>query len=313
MSFTEKLSTITIPLSLFIGVFGVFVGLALSKKVNRNKLIKTIKKMDFGQEYLKSVINFWAEQFYWIFGRSYFSKRQFITIPLYTLTISSIFFLIWIIHIYIFNNPEYKFLADFPIGYKLAVKDYYEKGIFGGFLLDFIVIFITKFILRFTEESNYFSLKFVILFLISIIFSYLLFSIIIYIYRVMDMVSLYLDVAPNDPIPVLTYEPIKYLSSSLKLFTQETTIHVTSTGLYTTYFIPEPVLFYCAMTTHAMILLVFITSILSLFLSKLKIFSLFLTKNAGSPQTNAYMIIIFAFLIILSIPIGLIAILVVIA
>ena len=313
MSFIEKLSIITIPLSLFIGVFSIFIGLAFSTKKNRKELIDNIKVMDFGQGYLNSLINFWVEQFYWIFGRSYLAKRQIITIPLYTLTISAIFFLIWIIYLYIFNNPEHKIIANIPISYKLAVKDYYEKGIFGGFILDFIVIFMTKFSLKFTKKNNYLSFKFIILFLISIIFSYFIFSIIIHMYRVMDMVSLYLDVAPNDPIPVLTYEPMTYLSSSLKLFTPETTIHVTSTGWYTTYFIPEPLLFYCATTTHAMIFLIFIISILSLLLSKLKIFSLFLSKNAGTPQTNAYMTIIFAFLIILSIPIGLMAILVVIA
>lgn len=307
MNSLEILSIVTIPVSLFIAIFGVFVGIAFATKKNRTEAIRIIQQMDFGKGYLVGLLTLWAEQFYYIFGRSYWAKRQLITVPLYTLTISGIFFLIWIAYLYIFENPKHLIVVDFPVAYKLAVKDYYYKGIFASIFLDFIVIFLTKFLLKVGTKVNFISIKFILLFFIGIIFSLFLFSNIVFIFRVADMVMLYSELAPYDTLPILPYDPISYLFSSLKLFTPETIIHVTSAGWYTTYFMPEPLLFYCAITTYAIIFLIFLISLLSLMLSKLKVFSLFLSGNIGSPKTNAFVIVIFSILIFLSIPVVLFA------
>lgn len=303
MNLIEILTILAVPISLFISVFGVFVGVAFSTRKNRREATVIIQQMSFGQSYLISLLKLWTEQFYWFFGHSYWSKRQIITIPLYTLTISVFFFLIWGLYLYIFNNPKHLIIAKFPISYKLAFKIYYETGIYFSIFIDLIVILMTKILLKVSKKYGYLSIKSLSLFLINITLSFLLFSFIVFIFRLYDMVSLYSSVAPNDDLPVLPYKPISYLISSLSLFTQETTIYVTSAGWYTTYFMHEPLLLYCAITTHAMFFLIFTISIISSFLSKLKKISLFFSKNIGTPKNNAFAIIIFSFLIITTLPI----------
>ncbi|WP_213069583.1 hypothetical protein, partial [Acinetobacter soli] len=145
------------------------VGVAFSTRKNRREATVIIQQMSFGQSYLISLLKLWTEQFYWFFGHSYWSKRQIITIPLYTLTISVFFFLIWGLYLYIFNNPKHLIIAKFPISYKLAFKIYYETGIYFSIFIDLIVILMTKILLKVSKKYGYLSIKSLSLFLINII------------------------------------------------------------------------------------------------------------------------------------------------
>jgi len=118
------------------------------------------------------------------------------------------------------------------------------------------------------------------------------------------MVRLYTELAPNDSIPIMPYTPLANMASSLRLFYPQTIIHVTTQGWFSTYFMPEPLIFYCAVVGQLTLLLITLGYQIAIGLEWLKNLCVGFVKNVGTPQANGYSVIIL-------VPLGLISILII--
>ncbi len=222
---------------------------------------------------------------------------------MYTLAVSGIFFLTWIIYLYIFRNPTHSLSANLPMNFNQSASDFYHKGIFATLLIDFITIQLTKVAIRTGVKSGYYSGRFVLIFLTTFAIAYFMFSIAVFYFRIEDMVRLYIELAPNDQIPVMPYAPFANMASSLSLFYPQTIIHVTTQGWFSTYFMPEPLIFYCAVAAQMSLLLITLAYQMATGLERLKNLCVGFVSNVGTPQANAYSVIVLAILGMVSIPV----------
>lgn len=303
MKLTDFVSLAAIPISILAGAAVTFVGVALSTKKSRLETIKAIKSKNFGATRATRFATLWVLAFYKAFGKNFLSKRQLLTIPIYTMVVSGMFFGIWIFYLYVFQDNNSFFRMSLPITFKQSLSDFYRKGVFATLVIDFIAIQMTKVAIRVGERRGFLSIKFIAVYLLSILICYFIFSFSIHIFRLEDMVSLYLAVAPNDVIPVMPYAPIKSLSSSLSLFFPQTLIHVTSQGLYSTYFMPEPLIFYCAVAAQLSLFLIMLGYQCAIGTDKLKNICIEFVSRIGQPETNANSVIVLMVLWLISIPI----------
>ena len=237
MTLIEFISLITVPVTLLTTATMVFVSVALATKKNRLETVKIIQSKSFGVNLFSMTGELWALYFHRLFGDRLLAKRQILTIPIYTLIISGIFFLIWIAYLYIFRNPTHSFSATLPLTFKQAASDFYHKGIIATLFIDFIAIQLTKMAIRTGAKSGYYSARFILIFIANLAAAYLIFSFVIFFFRVEDMVRLYVELAPNDPIPIMPWKPVDNLVPSLSLFYPQTIIHLDATHRSDTYFL----------------------------------------------------------------------------
>lgn len=303
MTLIEFISLVTVPVTLLTTAAIVFVSVALATKKNRLETVKVIQSKGFGANQFSTVAGLWAIYFHRVFGDRVLAKRQLLTIPAYTLVVSGIFFLTWIIYLYIFRNPTHSFTAHLPINFKQSVRDFYHEGIIATLLIDFITIQLTKLAIRTGTKSGYYSVRFAVIFLATLTTAYFIFSIAVFYFRIEDMVRLYSEFAPNDQIPVMPYAPFANIVSSLRLFYPQTIIHVTTQGWLTTYFMPEPLIFYCAVTAQMALFTITIGYQIATGLERLKNLCVGFVRNVGTPQANAYSVIFLVFLGLASLPI----------
>jgi hypothetical protein len=303
MNTIEFISLITVPITLLTTAAIVFVSIALATKKNRLETVQFIQSKSFGVNYFTTAGGLWALYFHRIFGNRILAKRQILTIPIYTMMVSGIFFLTWIVYIYIFRNPTHSFPANLPIDFNQAVKEFYRKGIIATLLIDFITIQLTKVTIRTGAKYGNSSARFILIFLATIASAYFIFSIAVFCFRIGDMVSLYMELAPNDPIPILPYAPLSNLASSLSLFYPQTIIHNTTRGLFSTYFMPEPLIFYCAVAAQMSLLSITLGFQIAAGLELLKRICIGFVTSVGTPQTNANSVIVLVILGLASIPV----------
>jgi hypothetical protein len=303
MTLIESIGLATVPVSLLTGVALVFVGAAFATKKNRLETIQAIQSKDFCANRFTTVAGLWALYFHRLFGDRILAKRQILTIPIYTLLVSGIFFLTWLVYLYIFKNPSHTLSGHLPITFKQAVSDFYHKGIVATLLIDFATIQFTKVAIRTGTRIGYYSARFAIAFLATLAIAYFLFSIAIQFFRIEDMVSLYMERAPNDPMPVMPYAPFANLASSLSLFQPQTFVHVTTQGWFSSYFMPEPLIFYCAVAAHLSLVAIALAYQVATALERLKNLCIGFVKSIGTPQSNAYSVISLVVLWLASIPV----------
>ncbi len=303
MTLVEFISIATVPITLLATVSIVFVSVALTTNKNRLETVKAIQSKGFGVKGFSTVASLWALYFHRVFGDRILAKRQLLTIPLYTLVVSGIFFTTWVVYLYIFRNPTHSVAASLPGVFKQSASDFYHKGIIVTLLIDFTTIQLTKMAIRTGFKVGYCSFPFFLVFLTTLAFAYLIFSIAVHYFRVEDMVYLYANLAPNDQVPVIPYEPFVNMASSLKLFYPQTIIHVTTQGWFSTYFMPEPLIFYCAVAAQASLFFITLAYQIATGLEWLKNMSIGLVRNAGTPQVNAYSVIFIVVLWLISVPI----------
>lgn len=292
MTLTDFIAVVSVPLSLLAGGAGIFVGIGLSNKEERLKTIKGLQAKDFGQKKIQFAINTWSNIFESFFGSRYLSRRQLLSIPVYTVVMSIVFFATWIAWIYLLQNPEHK-LGPLPIAVSLALSDFYGQGILACIVTDVIAIQLTKFSLRRLNESGLFSAGFVISYLINLVVCFFIFTVIVFMFRVEDMVRLYIQAAPHDPMPVVPYTPFDYIGSSIDLFHLETTIYATSRGWFSMYFMPQSVILYCAIATQSTLLFMIVASGLFQAAQLSKTFLLSVVRGMGTPRTNANGVVVF--------------------
>ncbi|MBY4767527.1 hypothetical protein [Burkholderia ambifaria] len=303
MTLTDFIAVVSVPLSLLAGGAGIFAGIGLSSKEERLKTIKGLQAKDFGRQKIQFAINTWSHIFERFFGSRYLARRQLLSVPIYTVVMSIVFFSLWIAWIYLLQNPEHR-LGPLPIAVRLALSDFYGQGILACMITDVIAIQLTKRSLRKLNESGIFSARFVVSYAINLIVCFFMFTVVVFVFRVEDMVRLYMQVVPHDPMPKVPYTPFEYIRSSIDLFHLETTIYVTSRGWLSMYFMPQSVILYCAIATQSTLVFMIIASGLFRASQLSKIFLLSAVRGMGTPQANANGLVIFFVTSLFGIAIG---------
>lgn len=302
MTLIEFAGLVSIPLTIVSTGAALFVSVALATKKNRMETIKVLNSRSFGEARFADLANTWVLFFERFFGRTFLAKRQLITIPLYTLGVSGIFFAIWILYLYIFRNPTNSFAAPLPFNLIQAIKDFYSYGIFASLLIDTVTIQLTKACIGTGRRYGFNNGRFYSMFLLALLAACFLFSVAVFLFRVADMVQLYLTYAPQDEMPVMPYRPLEYFNASLSLFQPQTLIHVTSAGWLSTYFMPEPLIFYCGVTAHLSLLFVGFAHQIAIGLAKIKTTCLRFVKAVGTPEANADSIVLMVLLSMFALP-----------
>lgn len=292
MTLTDFIAVVSVPLGLLAGGAGVFAGIGLANKEERLKTIKGLQAKDFGQKKMQFAAATWSNIFKRFFGSNYFSPRQILSIPVYTIFMSIVFFVTWIAWMYLLQNPEHK-IGPLPIAVRQALSDFYGQGILACVATDVIAIQMTKFSLRRLSNHGLFSVKFLISYLSNLAICFFIFTGIVFVFRVEDMVRLYMQVAPFDAMPLVKYTPIEYIKSSIDLFHLETTIYPTSRGWYSTYFMPQSVILYCAIATQSTLIFMIAATGLFRICQLSKGFLLSVVRGMGTPRANANGLIIF--------------------
>lgn len=307
MTLTDFIAVVSVPLSLLAGGAGIFAGIGLSNKEERLKTIKGLQAKGFGQRKIQFAINTWSNIFEHFFGSHYLARRQLLSIPIYTIIMSVAFFATWIAWIYLLQNPEHK-LGPLPVVVRLALSDFYGQGILACIVTDVIAIQITKFSLRRLNGSGIFSARFLVSYLINLAACFFMFTVVVFVFRVEDMVRLYMQVAPHDPMPAVPYTPFDYIRSSIDLFHLETAIYVTSRGWVSTYFMPQSVILYCAIATQSTLVFMIVATGLLRASQLSKTFLLSAVRGMGTPRANANGLVVFFVASLFAIAMGFMAI-----
>ncbi|MFJ5537453.1 hypothetical protein [Vreelandella titanicae] len=303
MTVVDFVALVMVPITVLATATGVMVGVGLGTKKNRLATISVLQAHTFGAPRLEQFSQLWSSYFETLFGKEILARRQLITVPLFTLLVSAGFFLTWVLYVYIFKSQTSSLFVSLPPTMRQAAHDFYTKGVIATIALVFCAIQLTKLSVRGGKKSGFCSSWFYILAAFSIVVIYFLFSIVVHFFRVEDMVWLYAELAPTDPLPVMPYAPFSNMASSLSLFHPPTTIHVTSQGWYATYFMPEPLIFYCAATAQASLLGIAVSYQVAAALEKIKLASIGFLNLVGTPEANAASVVIFIVIGLLAIPV----------
>jgi hypothetical protein len=234
----------------------------------------------------------WSNIFERFFGSHYMARRQILSIPIYTIFMSVVFFVTWIAWIYLLQNPAHK-IGPLPIAVRQALSDFYGQGILACVATDVIAIQLTKFSLRRLNDGGIFSARFLASYLINLAVCFFLFTVVVFVFRVEDMVRLYMQVAPYDAMPIVKYAPFDYIKSSIDLFHLETTIYTTSRGWFSTYFMPQSVILYCAIATQSTLVFMIVATGLFRASQVSKAFLLSAVRGMGTPRANANGVVVF--------------------
>ena len=191
MTLIEFITLVTVPVTLLTTATIVFIGVAIATKKNRLEIVRIIQSKNFGANHFSTAGNLWALCFYNLFGDRILAKRQILTVPIYTLIVSGIFFLIWIAYLYIFRNTTHSLSVSLPATLKQAMSDFYHGGIIAALLIDFVTIQFTKVALRTGVKYGYHSVRFFLIFLATLVVAYFIFSVAVFYFRFEDMVRLY--------------------------------------------------------------------------------------------------------------------------
>jgi hypothetical protein len=313
MSLAEFVSLLMVPITVLATATGVVIGVGLGTKKNRLETIRVLKARTFGAQRLSALAQLWSFYFHTLFGSRILSKRQLLTIPVFTLVVSAGFFATWIVYVYIFQNETGTLFVDLPLTMRQAAYDFYTKGIVATLVIVACTVQLTKVSILVGKRYGYGTLRFHVAFFLTIAIAYFLFSVAIFFFRLEDMVRLYADLAPNDPLPIMPYAPLSDMASSLSLFHPPTNIHVTSQGWFATYFMPEPLIFYCAATAHVSLFGIAISYQIAVGLEKLRLTCIEFVTVAGTPELNATSVVIFIIIGLLSLPVMIVAIAAIVA
>lgn len=308
MTVVDFITLVMVPITVLATATGVLIGVGLGTKKNRLETVRVLQAHTLGAPRLEQLSQLWSSYFETFFGKEIMAKRQLLTLPLFILLVSAGFFLTWIIYVYIFNNQAGSLFVSLPPTMKQAAHDFYTKGIIAAIVLVFCAVQLTKLSVRCGKKHGFCSSRFYILVASSTIATYFLFSIVVHFFRVEDMVWLYSELAPTDPLPIMPYAPLSNMASSLSLFHPPTIIHVTSQGWFATYFMPEPLIFYCAATAQASLLGIAVSYQIAAALEKVKLASIGFLNMAGTPEASAASVVIFIVLGVLVIPVILLSI-----
>ncbi|NIG35510.1 hypothetical protein F3J42_16650 [Pantoea sp. Ap-959] len=295
---------IAIPFSAVLSLCGILLGLfsfdekrkiLISLKISELISTKKVKAEKFAQ--------WWSAKFFLLFGKSFFSKRQILTVPFFTILYSSLLFVSWFLWVLIFYNPEHVMPAHIPTVLDASINSFISYGFLYSLLLDFISISITRVYIKYSLRNRFSSFKAILFFITSIFLIVFLFTIVIYKLKISSIDDLYtMQGLYLEKRPITNWEPVQTFYSSLNIIHNETMIIVTSKGLMTNYFIPQALMLYTSLMTQISLIIIFLCYILIKSLTRLEILSLFLVKNAGTASMSAWGFIALAVILIICIP-----------
>lgn len=303
----DLVGALIVFISIIFSVTIVFLGVALATKKSRMEILKTLGGMDFGHNGIVRIAQLWARSFQRLFGTTLFAKRQIISVPLYTLVVSVVFFSAWLLDLYLFNNPEHVFNVLPPLSVLQAFVDFYTKGLIVAVAIDFVTIQLTKLSINVGVRRGFCSLRFALSFLLTIMVAYILFTAATYWFRWSDMNELYNALPAGEVRPNVEYSPFSDFYYALSLFQPPTIIHVTSQGWITTYFMPEPVLLYCAITGTLSLVAITLAYLFAQGVELLRRFCLGFVSSVGTPRANALSVVVFMVLGLVLLPMCLFA------
>ena len=289
------------------GCTGVLVAVAFSTKKSRLEILKTLSGMSLGRDWFIGIAQLWASFFQRVFGRTLLARRQLISIPLYTLLVSLVFFVVWLLDLYLFKNPEHVFNVPPPPNVLQAIKDFYSKGLLVAIVIDCMTIQLTKWSINVGMRRGFGSWRFLWCFSATIALAYLLFSAAVYWFRWSDMNELYALLPADEVRPTITFSPLRDVLYSLSLFQPVTFIYATSEGLVSSYFMPEPILFYCAVTGTLSLLTITVAYQFARGAELLRRLCMGFVSHVGTPRVNAMSVVFMMLLGLLLVPLCLMA------
>lgn len=235
----------------------LFVALAMAFPSFREALANDARRWHYGVNWVQIAVECWSRTFITLFGRRYFSARSFITVPAYTVLVSVGLFSWWFVKLHFSEDAAGSFSFSMSPIVRQFLKDYYlGGGLIAAVLIDFVSIAVTKKALRVGANRGYLSWRFAIWMMISIGGAYTLLTLAVHFFRVLDTVTMYTIIAPSDFIPVVPYSLFPFgVEQWIGMVNPPTLIHATEKGFFTTYFMPEPILFYSAMAGQATLML----------------------------------------------------------
>jgi hypothetical protein len=294
---------VAIPFSAALGFCAILLGLFSFDEKRKSKIKTNINNIFSNKSNATNFSQWWAKNFFFIFGHSFLSKRQLLSIPSFTILYASILFVSWFIWVIIFNNPEHVMPKHIPTSMNLALNDFVINGFIYSLLLDIISISLTRCYIKYSLKNEFSSIKAIYLFLIFTLTILTLFSLVIYHLKINSIENLYIDHQLYfERRPEIRWEPLSILNESLNLNHNETMIIITSKGWLSSYFIPQALMLYTSIMTQLSLMIIFMCYAISKILLKTKILSLSLLKNAGTPKMSAWGFIILAVLLVLTIP-----------
>jgi hypothetical protein len=237
------------------GVLLALVGFNKNYRTQIDQQIRRLEDTGWGLQTLRKAVIIWLQTFVWLFGRKLFSWRFLVFTPVYTLVISVLLIAVWVFVSYAefytthsFNSPVYM-----SVWMKEEIHEWFSFGILIAIALDYPAVFLTKLSLRSLSKRTPGPLAFAAISVLLTFCIYFVFSLAIHALRVYDMITLYEWLAPNDPLRPARYELFPLPIEEWVTLHPATIIHVTSQGWISTYFFPEPILFYCMVATASML------------------------------------------------------------
>src|SRR5690606_16178233 len=160
MTIAEFVALMMVPITVLATATGGFIGVGLGTKKNRLETVRILKAHTFGAKRFEKLAQLWSSYFEIIFGLNVLNKRQWLTIPLFTVIVSAGFFATWVAYIYIFKNQAGTLFVPLPLTMKQAAHDFYTKGIFATLVIVACAIQLTRFSIRAGKKSGYCSARF---------------------------------------------------------------------------------------------------------------------------------------------------------
>ncbi|NMZ13440.1 hypothetical protein HBO07_19350 [Pseudomonas proteolytica] len=304
----EMIGALIVVATVLFGCTGVLVAVAFSTKKSRLEILKSLSGMSLGRDRFIGIAQLWASCFQRVFGRTLLAKRQLISIPLYTLLVSLVFFVVWLLDLYLFKNPEHVFNVPPPPNVLQAIKDFYSKGLLVAIAIDCVTIQLTKWSINVGMRRGFGSWRFLWCFSATIALAYLLFSAAVYWFRWSDMSELYAMLPADEVRPTIAFDPLRNVLYSIALFQPVTFIYATSEGLVSSHFMPEPILFYCAVTGTLSLLTITLAYQFARGADWLRRLCMGVVSHVGTPRTNAMSVVFMMLLGLVLVPLCLMAI-----
>ena len=304
----EMIGALIVVATVLFGCTGVLVAVAFSTKKSRLEILKSLSGMSLGRDRFIGIAQLWASCFQRVFGRTLLARRQLISIPLYTLLVSLVFFVVWLLDLYLFKNPEHVFNVPPPPNVLQAIKDFYSKGLLVAIAIDCVTIQLTKWSINVGMRRGFGSWRFLWCFSATIALAYLLFSAAVYWFRWSDMSELYAMLPADEVRPTIAFSPLRDVLYSIALFQPVTFIYATSEGLVSSYFMPEPILFYCAVTGTLSLLTITVAYQFARGADWLRRLCMGVVCHVGTPRTNAMSVVFMMLLGLVLVPLCLMAI-----
>lgn len=302
-------SLVAIPFSTALAFCAILLGLFSFDDKRKKGIAAKITRIFSSKNKVSDFSQWWVGKFFYIFGSGFFSKRQLLSVPFFTVLYSSVLFVLWFVWLLIFANPEHIIPKAMPFSIKMALNDFISYGFGYSLCLDFISIALTRAYIKHSLKNKFNSLKGLAFFVLSTATVLFLYTLVIYHLKVNSIEDLYVgqrlfyETRPN-----ISWNPISILSSSLNINRNESLIIVTSKGLLSNYFIPQALMLYTSLITQFSLIIIFMCYLMSRILTKTEVLSQVLLKNAGTAQMSAWGFTMLAALFMLACPLMLLVI-----